>query len=636
MPDQRASGRATRARTRRARRAGAHIARRGIGLALAGGGPLGGIYEVGALLALADSLDGLDFNDLDVYVGVSSGGFVAAALANGISPAQMYRLFIDDGADAALKPEIFLKPAFAEFAPLPCARCPALALRATLQYLRDPFHRGVMESFATLVAGDPDRRVRQPRDRRLPGAPVRGARAHQRFSQARAQAVPRRDQSRHRRLGDVRRAPARDHVPISRAIEASSALPGLFPPVAIDGEHYVDGALNKTLHASVALDEGVDAPAVRQSAGAVRRERGAARAARADRRQAEPGRPAAGAVADVPRDHPFADAGRHGEVPPRSTRTPTSCCSSPTARTPTCSSPTSSATGSASACARSRSPKTRQASRARATSWRRCSRATASRSAHDRLADPHAHVADALTDPRPLHARSRADADRARRPRASSRHTLDQLERYLAARCRPGLARRPGWKPPLRRTHGGAQTPAPHARAHPRDQPRAVQPRRRAAHHDGGHRRRDEHQPGQPLLPLPQQGRHHRRAVRRVRGAASLRCSPSADDRAPDVEDLWFLLHVLFERMRDYRFLYRDLDEITSRNRKLAQRFADLLRRCEATVIELCRSLVRAGTMRATEREIGALAPTPRWSRPTGCRGSASAARTALPAATNR
>jgi predicted acylesterase/phospholipase RssA len=47
------------------------------------------------------------------------------------------------------------------------------------------------------------------------------------------------------------------HVPISRAIEASSALPGLFPPVVIDGAYYVDGALNKTLHASVALDEGV-------------------------------------------------------------------------------------------------------------------------------------------------------------------------------------------------------------------------------------------------------------------------------------------------------------------------------------------------------------------------------------------
>ena len=53
-------------------------------------------------------------------------------------------------------------------------------------------------------------------------------------------------------------APGHDHVPISRAIGASSALPGLFPPVVIDGEHYVDGALNKTLHASLALDEGVD------------------------------------------------------------------------------------------------------------------------------------------------------------------------------------------------------------------------------------------------------------------------------------------------------------------------------------------------------------------------------------------
>jgi hypothetical protein len=52
-------------------------------------------------------------------------------------------------------------------------------------------------------------------------------------------------------------APGHEHVPISQAIEASSALPGLFPPVEIDGQHYVDGALNKTLHASVALDEGI-------------------------------------------------------------------------------------------------------------------------------------------------------------------------------------------------------------------------------------------------------------------------------------------------------------------------------------------------------------------------------------------
>ena len=77
---------------------------------------------------------------------------------------------------------------------------------------------------------------------------------------------------------------------------------------------------------------------------------------------------------------------------------------------------------------------------------------------------------------------------------------------------------------------------------------------------------------------------------------------------AAEVDDLWFLLHLLFERMHEYRFLYRDLDEITSRNRKLAVRVADFLRRLESTVLELSRSLVRNGRMRASERELSALA----------------------------
>jgi AcrR family transcriptional regulator len=80
------------------------------------------------------------------------------------------------------------------------------------------------------------------------------------------------------------------------------------------------------------------------------------------------------------------------------------------------------------------------------------------------------------------------------------------------------------------------------------------------------------------------------------------------DQRAAGVEDLWLLLHLLFERMREYRFFYRDLDEIMSRNRRLAARFADLMRRGESTVIELCRGLVTTGEMRASEREIASLA----------------------------
>jgi NTE family protein len=52
--------------------------------------------------------------------------------------------------------------------------------------------------------------------------------------------------------------PGWDHVPISSAIAASAALPGLYPPVPIDGRWYADGALKKTLHASVLLDMPLD------------------------------------------------------------------------------------------------------------------------------------------------------------------------------------------------------------------------------------------------------------------------------------------------------------------------------------------------------------------------------------------
>jgi hypothetical protein len=84
----------------------------GRALALAGGGPLGAIYEIGALMALSEALDGFDFNDLDAYVGVSAGGFIAAGLANGLSPAYLYRMFIDsDSAEVPFEPEMLLKPA---------------------------------------------------------------------------------------------------------------------------------------------------------------------------------------------------------------------------------------------------------------------------------------------------------------------------------------------------------------------------------------------------------------------------------------------------------------------------------------------------------------------------------------------
>lgn len=86
-----------------------------IGLALGGGGPLGGIYEIGALRALDEALDGLDFNRLSVYVGVNAGAFVAANLANQMTTAQLCRIFVRNEAEVhPFHPEVFYRPAFRE------------------------------------------------------------------------------------------------------------------------------------------------------------------------------------------------------------------------------------------------------------------------------------------------------------------------------------------------------------------------------------------------------------------------------------------------------------------------------------------------------------------------------------------
>ncbi|MDP3134394.1 MAG: patatin-like phospholipase family protein, partial [Burkholderiaceae bacterium] len=65
-----------------------------VALALAGGGPLGAIYEIGALCALDEALTGADLSNCDHYVGVSAGGFIAAGLANGMTPRELCGMFI--------------------------------------------------------------------------------------------------------------------------------------------------------------------------------------------------------------------------------------------------------------------------------------------------------------------------------------------------------------------------------------------------------------------------------------------------------------------------------------------------------------------------------------------------------------
>ena len=86
-----------------------------VGLALAGGGPEGAIYEIGALRALDEAIEGFDFNHLDVYVGVSAGAFIAANLANHLTTAQMCRAIVkDEPGEHPFVPETFFTPALGE------------------------------------------------------------------------------------------------------------------------------------------------------------------------------------------------------------------------------------------------------------------------------------------------------------------------------------------------------------------------------------------------------------------------------------------------------------------------------------------------------------------------------------------
>jgi NTE family protein len=233
---------------------GNRVATRRVGLALAGGGPLGSIYEIGALSALAESLEGLDLNDLFVYVGVSSGSFIAAGLANGIKPIEMCRMFIEsDSAEEPFDPALLMRPAFGEYLRRAGSLLPLLLVSAR-EYVSKPIGQGFFASF-----------------QRLSHALPTGI-----FDSAGIGEFLERMFTQPGRTNDFRRlqrklfivatdldtaatvafgTPGFDRVPIARAVLASAALPGLYPPVEIDGHHYVDGALKKTMHASIALKE---------------------------------------------------------------------------------------------------------------------------------------------------------------------------------------------------------------------------------------------------------------------------------------------------------------------------------------------------------------------------------------------
>ncbi len=224
-------------------------------LCLTGGGVTGGLYQVGALAALEDVIDGLGF---DFHIGTSSGASLAAGLAGGIGVQRLYRAFLD--------------PADTYF---PIERGHILSIdfdewRRTLGCGISVLRHGLASLVARTPAPSPSD-VWEQLDRFYDALPA-GFFTLDRYERFLSDFFFRRGISNSFRsihssllitandLDTGERvlfgSSAFEHVPISLACAASMALPLFFSPVRIDGRYYIDGGVGCITDIEVAREQG--------------------------------------------------------------------------------------------------------------------------------------------------------------------------------------------------------------------------------------------------------------------------------------------------------------------------------------------------------------------------------------------
>jgi NTE family protein len=192
-------------------------------LVLGGGGITGIAWEWGILAGLAEA--GIALSDADLVVGTSAGSVVGAQVANGLDPSERYeaQLAPPDGELAgALGTGTLLRYGLAV---LVGSRAPR-AVRKRLGRL------------ALRADGDEAARVAVI-DARLPVKEWPAERL------LRVTAVD-------AETGEFRVFDRDSGVPMVRAVAASCAVPGVWPPVTIEGRRYMDGGARSGTNADLA------------------------------------------------------------------------------------------------------------------------------------------------------------------------------------------------------------------------------------------------------------------------------------------------------------------------------------------------------------------------------------------------
>ncbi|HEY8150085.1 MAG TPA: patatin-like phospholipase family protein [Vicinamibacteria bacterium] len=226
-----------------------------VALVCAGGGITGAVYEIGCLRALEDLLD-RSVTDLDLYVGVSGGAFVTSLLANDISPREMYDAIAAPRRGSLTDPTgTLFRVGLGEFwrRSLRAPRVVTDALLARFGGEGGSWSDVAWALFELLPAGLLDNSGIEEYLSTLFAA---GGRSNDFARLARPLHVIAVDLDSGEAVdfgpgGDVT-------VPVSKAVQASTALPGLYRPVRIGRRDYVDGGVKKTAHINLAIQSGAD------------------------------------------------------------------------------------------------------------------------------------------------------------------------------------------------------------------------------------------------------------------------------------------------------------------------------------------------------------------------------------------